>query len=295
MNRLTIRLLATILFLILPAVSQSADWSQWERENAVARERDWLVIRQPGKGFCYLKQSYNNDPSKMEMTVRRSGVPAIITPFFRGIQGSIRYQVDDSPPREIPPSRIEHSKLIELPRDLVPALKAGRQLIVHVTPVGERPRAQAFSLLGFTAAVRWLDRKECQFKGSKEATGAGGSTALDVRLERMTGGKAQIVGKTNLPNGMQLLLGLSEPSANYFAQDKVSVLNGTFRSTAFSNRGAALPPGTYEVSVSSPLPLLQPASVRFALGQNGERLSGPAVIEENGRKRIDWTVQRQLQ
>ena len=294
MDRLTIRLLATIPLLILPAVSESADWSQWELENAVAKERDWLVIRQPGQGFCYLKQSYDSDPSKMAITTGRSGVPTILTPFFRGIEGSVRYQVDDNPLRRVPASQIEKRSGVVLPRDLIPALKAGQKLVVYITPVGERPRTQSFSLLGFTAAARWLDREECQFRVSEAATGEGGSTSLDVQLKRVIGGKVWIVGKTNLPDGMQMLLELRNPSIDYRAQDKVSVAAGAFRSAAFSDRGAALSPGTYEVLVSSPLPRLQPASVRSALGQNGERLSGPAVIEEDGKKRIFWKGRREL-
>jgi hypothetical protein len=284
-----------VSLLILPVATYGADWSQWELENAVAKERDWLVIRQPPEGFCYLKQSYTSDPSKMEMTTGRSGVPTIITPFFKGVQGSVRYQVDNNTPREIPVSQLEHPSVIELPRDLVPVLKAGQQLTVRVTPIGESPRTQTFSLLGFTAASRWLEREECKFKVSKQATGEAGDTALDVRLERIAEGKVQIVGETSLPNGMQLMLDLVNTSADYFAQDKVVISAGTFRSAAFSSRGAALPAGTYEVSVSSPLPSLQPASVRSAVGENGELLSGPAVVEEGGKRRIHWTVQRQLE
>ena len=194
----------------------------------------------------------------------------------------------------IPASQIEHANLIELPRDLVPALKAGRELTVRATPVGEQPRTQTFSLLGFTAASRWLEREVCQFQASQEATGEGGTTALDVRLERTASGKVQVVGDTSLPDEMRLLIGLRNPYTSYFAQDKVTVSSGGFKSAAFSNRGAALPAGTYEVSVSSPFPSLQPASVRSAIGQNGERLSGPAVIEEGRYRRIDWSIERRL-
>ena len=294
MPRLTALLPAAIVLLFGATVAHGQDWTKWELENALSRERDWLVIRQPGEGTCYIKQSYNQDSTKMEMMVGVSGTPAIITPFFRGISGGIEYWVDDREPRVITASQIEHTAAIELPRDLVPALRAGTRLFVQVTPRGEGTRTQAFSLLGFTAAMRWLESDQCKFTGSQEATGAEGGVALDVTLDRVAGGKVQVVGQTSLPDGMKLMLGLRNRSTDYFAQNKVTVSNGEFRSDPFSNRGAALPAGTYQVSVSSPLPRLQPVSVRTAIGENGEALSGPAIVQEDGYKRVDWTVQRQL-
>ena len=280
--------------LAITSPSHAADWSKWERGNAVAQERDWLVIRQPGEGFCYLKQSYDRDTSKMEMTTGRSGIPALVTPFYRGITGTVIFQVDDHEPGRIPASRIENAALIQLPKSLIPALKSGRQLKVQVTPTGHAPRTETFSLLGFTAASKWLERAECQFKPSSEATGKEGEIALDVKLVRTSGGKIQVVGETNLPDGMKLMIGLRNPSANYFAQDRVAITDGKFRSAAFSNRDTALPKGSYEVSVSSPLPSLQPVSVRAETGDNGERLKGPAVVEEGGKRRIDWIVRRKV-
>lgn len=156
------RLLAAIPLLVLGTASHGANWSQWERENAVVQERDWLVIRQPGEGFCYVKQSYDNDLSKMEISVGQEGIPAIVTPFFRGIIGGIAYQVDDGPVYQVPASEIEQANLIHLAPDLIPEMKAGQQLFVRVHPVGEEPRTQAFSLLGFTAALKVLDREDCQ-------------------------------------------------------------------------------------------------------------------------------------
>lgn len=291
----TARLFTAIVVVFGATVAHGQDWTKWELENALSKERDWLVIEQPGEGTCYIKQSYNRDSTKMEMMVGDSGVPAIITPFFRGISGDIEYWVDDQEPRVITASQIEHTAAIELPRDLVPALRAGTRLFVQVTPRGEGTRTQAFSLLGFTAAMRWLESDQCKFTGSLEANGADGGVALDVTLERVARGKVQLVGQTNLPDGMRLMLGLRNRSIDYSAQNKVTVSNGQFRSDPFSNRGAALPAGTYQVSVSSPLPRLQPASVRTVTGENGEALRGPAIIEGDGYKRVDWTVQRELQ
>lgn len=288
------RLAILVIALFITSPPRAADWSKWERDNAVAKERDWLVIRQPGEGFCYLKQSYDRDTSKMEMTTGRSGIPALVTPFYRGITGSVIYQVDDREPGRIPAPRIENAALIQLPKSIIPAMKSGRQLKVQVTPTGQAPTTQVFSLSGFTAASEWLEREECQVKPSRETTGKDGETALDAKLVRMSTGKIQVVGETNLPDGMKLTIGLRNPSANYVAQDSVVIADGKFRSAAFSNRCAALPNGSYEVSISSPLPRFQPASVRVATGSNGEHLKGPAVVEEGGKRRIDWTARRKI-
>lgn len=294
-NSAVLAAILAALVLTISGPTVGADWSQWELDNSVARERDWLVIRQPGEGFCYLKQSHDNDPSKMEMIIKSGGTASIITPFFRGISGNVTYRVDNSEPGLISAAAIENASLIELPRNLLPKLEAGRKLHVSVAPKGGEPQTQIFSLLGLTAASQWLARDECQLQQSKEATGSDGTTALSVRLERVSGGKVHVIGETNLPDGMKLMIALRGSRPDYFAQDKIAVSGGAFRSAGFSNRGSALPPGKYEVSVTSSLPRLQPTSVQSVIGQNGENMSGPAVIEKKGKRMIRWTVKRQVE
>lgn len=283
------------LALGMAAAAEAQTWSDWELENSVAREGAWLVIKQPGEGFCYLKQSHNRDASKMELMIDRSGAPALITPFFRGLRGNLTYQVDDRDPGLIDTSKLTSAASVELPRSLVPAMKVGSVLKVRAIPVGDSPRTQTFSLKGFTAASRWLTHQSCGFTSSKAATGAGGTTKLNVSLQRASGGKVQVVGEADVPDGMKLMIGLHNPQARYSAQDKVEVQRGRFESAAFSNRGAALPSGKYEVSISSPTPSLQPRSVRAVIGENGQNLSGPAVTNDEGRRRIDWTVERKVE
>jgi hypothetical protein len=147
----------------------------------------------------------------MQITTGRSGVPTVITPFFLGIRGSVTYQIDDREPGVIPAADIDGST-IRLPRSLIPTMKAGRQLRVSVTPVGAAAaQTQVFSLLGFTAASKWLERDICQFQESQEATGEGGGTALDVSLTRAVGGTIKVIGETKLPDGMALMIDLRIP------------------------------------------------------------------------------------
>lgn len=89
------------------------------------------------------------------------------------------------------------------------------------------------------------------------------------------GDKPTIVGKTNLPNGTELMVTLSRKESSYMAQDKTIVSDGRFRAGPFSQRGAPLNPGVYQIEVSSPLAALQPQSVRAVIGQDGGKLDGP--------------------
>lgn len=123
--------------------------------------------------------------------------------------------------------------------------------------------------------------------------GKGINVDLSVELERGADGRVRILGKTNLPAGMTLMLDLSRTGSKYFAGDKVGVVDGRIVSSWFSEGGKPLTPGTYEIKVSSPLPDLQSPAVRAAIGKTGENLLGP-VRTWMGSKMIDYTVRKTL-
>lgn len=123
--------------------------------------------------------------------------------------------------------------------------------------------------------------------------GKGLTVDLSLELERGADGRARILGKTNLPHGMALMLGLRGTASKYFAQDKVDVADGRIVSSWFSARGKPLRSGTYEIEVSSPLPDLQPPAVRAVIGQTGENLSGP-VSTWMGSKMVKYKVRKTL-
>ena len=135
------------------------EWTPWEWQLAVAKDGVWLVIRQPGVGFCYLKQSYDNDPGHMEITMKADGIPFLVLPFFRGVQGDVTYRVDQGPLRIIPEDDAHNP--IALSSEIVPELKMGNTLTVRIKPTGRTTQKQHFSLVGFTAAVQWFHRKDC--------------------------------------------------------------------------------------------------------------------------------------
>lgn len=84
-------------------------------------------------------------------------------------------------------------------------------------------------------------------------------------------------GKTNLPDGTELLLTLSRKESRFEAQTKVTVAKGAFRSEQFSQKGADLNPGNYTLEIIMPVSQVQSGEVRKVIGMDGEKLSGPLV------------------
>lgn len=93
--------------------------------------------------------------------------------------------------------------------------------------------------------------------------------------------KPAIVGTTNLPDAIELLVTLSRKEGSFMAQDKVKVSQGAFRAGPFSQRGASLPPGVYAVEVMMPLAGVQPPPTWPAIGNDGSKLEGPLVKKSN--------------
>jgi hypothetical protein len=116
---------------------------------------------------------------------------------------------------------------------------------------------------------------------------------LSLDLEKSADGRARILGKTNLPHGMALMLDLRGTTSKYFAQDKIDVVDGRIVSSWFSDGGKPLRSDTYEIVVSSPLPDLQPPAVRAVIGRTGENLSGP-VRTWMGSKMVEYKVMKTL-
>ena len=84
-------------------------------------------------------------------------------------------------------------------------------------------------------------------------------------------------GRTNLPDGAELMLTLTRPESRFVAQAKMSVASGAFVTERISQGGSPLNPGRYKLEISMSLAVLQPAAVRAVVGEHGERMSGPLV------------------
>jgi hypothetical protein len=123
--------------------------------------------------------------------------------------------------------------------------------------------------------------------------GNGIAIEISLSIERGTDGRVRILGRTNLPNGMALMLDLRNAESKYFAQDQIKIVDGGLVSSWFSNQGRPLRSGAYDIEVSSPLPQFQSQIVRNIIGENGENLSGP-VRTSMGSKMIEYKATKTL-
>lgn len=86
--------------------------------------------------------------------------------------------------------------------------------------------------------------------------------------------------KTNLPDETVLMLSISSGDYNVdtanTAQDKVTVKNGSAKSSGFSNKGSKLS-GNYDLSISMSIPSTQSEEVRKVIGEKGEYMHGDLV------------------
>jgi hypothetical protein len=105
--------------------------------------------------------------------------------------------------------------------------------------------------------------------------------ALTVKVEATTQGdlsKPEIVGKTNLPPGTDLLLILRRDSIDYKAEVSAVVApDGSFKGGPFSYHNAPLVPGRYQIEVLMPVSAGQPGAVQAVIGRYGENIAGPSV------------------
>ncbi|RXG84226.1 hypothetical protein [Bradyrhizobium zhanjiangense] len=103
--------------------------------------------------------------------------------------------------------------------------------------------------------------------------------SLEAVIIAQTDGGAfpAIVGVTNLPDDTKLMIGLRRKEASYFAEAKVVVGGGQFKSERFTALGRPLPPGNYKLEITMPLASTQTSAVQDIIGKDGERLTGKLV------------------
>ena len=149
--------------LVAAASAREPHWSQYERDSAIARKKDWLVVSPGGDAPCFLKQSYQGG-QQMEMLYVRGGGPLVCGPFYREDPG--RAEVSCSFARGEDSrsfSRTEVTNCIRLPQDLLPGFKSGISFRVEVRLPDREGKTlrQEFSLMGFTAAHSILMSDTC--------------------------------------------------------------------------------------------------------------------------------------
>lgn len=108
---------------------------------------------------------------------------------------------------------------------------------------------------------------------------ATGAQALDVSMLATADGSSRpiIKGKTNLPDGTSLIVGLYRSQGNYNAQNEVTVYGGEFSTQPFSSRGDDLSPGVYSLEITMPIARVQSQRVKDVIGDEGQHLRGKLV------------------
>jgi len=280
----------SLIVLIISFSNLSAQsWTDLELSNSVKKYKSFLVIRD-SDGSCYVKQSYDKDLQKMELAYN-GYYPYLTIPFLNGIKGDIFYWVDEGSGYSISLSELKKNDISpNLNQNILPEMKKGRSLYVRVNPVGFPPRIQRFSLMGFTAALKRISRKDCL-----ENKGDSFTSNLEVNFENLTSGKAVVSGKTSLPDGTQLMISIRAKSIDYFAQDKVKVSSGKYISDPFSDLGKPLSKTTYIIGISSSYMDLQPKLIRNLLGDSGEKIPKDIRKEApDGSYTVNYQVKRTL-
>lgn len=99
---------------------------------------------------------------------------------------------------------------------------------------------------------------------------------------RLAGGHAIVEGRTNLPEGTELMVSIGRPSIAYGASDKTAVRkNGTFSGVPFTMNNGPLPPGQYEIDVIAPIYDVQPTSIKYRLGPDYAYFLGPMKVKSD--------------
>jgi hypothetical protein len=105
--------------------------------------------------------------------------------------------------------------------------------------------------------------------------------SLDLQIIEEKG-NVEFVGKTNLPDGMELMINISNKSG-YSAQSKQTVQEGSFKSGQFTNKGYPLKSGKYSIEIITPTASVQSENVKRIIGDNGINLVGDLIKHDN-----DW-------
>jgi hypothetical protein len=103
--------------------------------------------------------------------------------------------------------------------------------------------------------------------------------ALNVTMStKIEGGdKPIVIGKTNLPDGTDLMVSIERNKSAYGGQSKVKVARGEFRAGPFTQKGSAFNPGKYTLKITVPFAPTQPSSVQSLIGDHGQKLQGSLV------------------
>lgn len=133
------------------------------------------------------------------------------------------------------------------------------------------------------------EKYESKMKNEKIDTldNIGAKILLDHYVEHR---KVKVLGYTNLPEGMDISVELSDENYNFSTSEWVVIKkDGSFETDFLSDNGKKLKKGNYEISIVSPIPSVQSENVKNIIGKKGEKLKSNITVEEYGEYFIDFT------
>ncbi|MEE9614095.1 MAG: hypothetical protein V3W31_03950 [Thermodesulfobacteriota bacterium] len=107
-----------------------------------------------------------------------------------------------------------------------------------------------------------------------------GPVNIEAKATHTSDGRISIYGKSNLPDGTELLVSLVNEKTGFQAQDTSAISNGKFSFLPLGSK-TGLNPGDYVVNIIMPLPHVQPEHVKRIIGDKGQYLSGPLVSRDD--------------
>ena len=118
--------------------------------------------------------------------------------------------------------------------------------------------------------------------------------ALTAYFENSKNLKPRIIGYTNLPEDMEMMVSLYRKDIKYSASADATVHSGKFITEPFSALGSNLPPGNYIIKITSPLPDLEPPAVKAILGNKGNKLKGKLANMMYGERMVNYSANVKL-
>lgn len=111
---------------------------------------------------------------------------------------------------------------------------------------------------------------------------APGTIEVELTMEVVLNddGSVSVTAESNLPDGTELG-GAVFAEGGFSGQDPQMLQGGRAEFGPFSDKGAPLPAGTYDVSVTMPIARNQPDDVKATIGEHGENLTGTQVSKES--------------
>ncbi len=117
---------------------------------------------------------------------------------------------------------------------------------------------------------------------------------LSAEATKTNDGRIAVTGKTNLPDGTELIISISEEVFGFSAQDESMVAKGEFSAGPLGPK-SGLSAGNYIIEVMMPIPSAQPESVQSIIGNEGQYLTGALVKQSSwGGKTVEYSFSYSL-